>query len=34
LAELQFAYAGLDGYIMRNTDVGSLNLAVGYRLMF
>jgi hypothetical protein len=33
LAELQFAYAGLDGYIMRDTNVGSLNLAVGYRLM-
>ncbi len=33
LAELQIAYAGLDGYVMRNTNVGALNLAVGYRLM-
>lgn len=33
LAELQLAYAGLDGYVMRDTNVGALNLAVGYRLM-
>jgi len=33
LAELSWGYAALDGYIMRDTDVGQLNLAVGYRLM-
>lgn len=30
--ETQFSYAGLDGYIMRDTNVGALNLALGYRL--
>jgi hypothetical protein len=33
LAELQLAYASLDGYVMRETNVGALNLAVGYRLI-
>jgi hypothetical protein len=30
--EMQFVYAALDGFVMRNTNVGALNLAVGYRL--
>ena len=33
LAEVQMGYAALDGFVMRNTNVGALNLAVGYRLM-
>jgi len=33
LAELQIAQASLDGYVMRDTNASSLNLAVGYRLM-
>jgi hypothetical protein len=32
-AELQLAYASLDGYVMRDTSVGAMNLAAGYRLM-
>lgn len=32
LCELQFGYAPVDGYILRNTNAGSLNIAVGYRL--
>lgn len=31
LLEFQMGYASLDGYIMRDTNVGSLNIAVGYR---
>jgi hypothetical protein len=30
--EMQLSYASLDGYVMRDTNVGALNLAVGYRL--
>jgi hypothetical protein len=33
LAELQFAYGGVDRFVLRDTNVGTLNLAVGYRLM-
>lgn len=33
LAELQIASAGVNGFILRNTNVGSFNIAVGYRLM-
>jgi hypothetical protein len=34
LAELSFGWASLDGYVLRNTNLGALSLAVGYRLMF
>ena len=34
LAELSFGWAPLDGYVLRNTNLGALSLAVGYRLMF
>ncbi len=30
--EVQVAHAKLDGYVMRDTNVGALNLALGYRL--
>jgi hypothetical protein len=30
--EAQVVYASLDGFVMRDTNVGALNLAVGYRL--
>jgi len=30
--EMQFSYANLDGYVMRDTNVGALNVALGYRL--
>jgi hypothetical protein len=30
--EGQFVYASLDGFVMRDTNVGAINLAVGYRL--
>ncbi len=33
LAELSFGWASLDGFVMRDTNLGELNLAVGYRLM-
>jgi len=33
LAEIQFGYAGLDGFVMRNTNTGALNIAVGYRFI-
>lgn len=33
LGELSFGWAALDGYILRETDVGALSLAVGYRVM-
>lgn len=33
LAELSFGWAALDGFVMRDTNLGALNLAVGYRLM-
>jgi hypothetical protein len=33
LAELSFGWAGLDGYIMRDTNLGALSLAVGYRVV-
>jgi hypothetical protein len=29
--EVQVVYASLDGFVMRDTNVGALNLAVGYR---
>ncbi len=32
LLEVQAAYAGMDGFVMRNTNVGAVNLALGYRL--
>ncbi|MDH5673303.1 MAG: hypothetical protein OEZ06_14210 [Myxococcales bacterium] len=33
LAELQFATASVEQYVLRDTNVGTLNLAVGYRLI-
>lgn len=33
LAELSFGWASLDGYIMRDTNLGALSLAVGYRVV-
>ncbi|MGD8863180.1 MAG: hypothetical protein PVI30_24410 [Myxococcales bacterium] len=33
LAELSFGWAAVDGFVLRDTDVGSLNLAVGYRVI-
>lgn len=32
--EVQAVYASLDGFVMRDTRVGALNLAVGYRFFF
>ena len=34
LAELQCGYAGSDAVVLRDTNLGSLRLLVGYRLMF
>lgn len=33
LAELSFGWAALDGFVMRDTNLGALSLAVGYRVM-
>jgi hypothetical protein len=33
LGELSFGWASVDGFILRDTNLGALNLAVGYRLM-
>lgn len=33
LAELSFGWASVNGFVLRNTNLGALNLAVGYRLM-
>lgn len=33
LAELSFGWAQLDGFVMRDTNLGALNLTVGYRLV-
>lgn len=33
LAELSFGYAAVDGFVLRDTDVGALNLAIGYRFI-
>jgi hypothetical protein len=33
LAELSFGWASLDGFVMRDTNLGALHLSVGYRLM-
>jgi hypothetical protein len=32
LAELSFGWAGLDAYIMRDTNLGALSLSIGYRV--
>jgi hypothetical protein len=32
LLEVQTGYAGVDGFVLRDTNVGSLNVALGYRL--
>jgi hypothetical protein len=32
LLEVQTGYAGVDGFVLRNTNVGALNAALGYRL--
>jgi hypothetical protein len=32
LLEAQLTYAGIDGFVMRDTNAGALNLALGYRL--
>jgi hypothetical protein len=32
LLEAQVTYAGIDGFVMRDTNAGALNLALGYRL--
>lgn len=32
LLEVQTGYAGVDGFVLRDTNVGALNVAVGYRL--
>jgi hypothetical protein len=32
LVEVQFGYAAVDNFILRDTDTGSLNAVVGYRL--
>ncbi len=34
LLELQLGYSPLDGFIMRDTNTGALNLALGYRFFF
>lgn len=34
LGEVQMPFGGVDGYILRNTNVAALNLAIGYRLFF
>lgn len=33
LAELSFGWAKLDGFVMRDTNLGALSLSVGYRVM-
>jgi len=33
LAELSFGWAQLDGFVMRDTNLGALSLAVGYRVI-
>ena len=33
LGELSFGWASIDSFVLRNTNLGALNLAVGYRLM-
>jgi hypothetical protein len=33
LGELQFAYAGVDTYVLGDTNIGGLGVMVGYRLM-
>jgi hypothetical protein len=33
LAELSFGWASVNSFVLRNTNLGALNLAVGYRLM-
>jgi hypothetical protein len=33
LGELSFGWSAVDGYILRETNVGALSLAVGYRVM-
>lgn len=33
LAELSFGWAPIDGYVVRDTSLGALSLAVGYRVM-
>lgn len=33
LAELSFGWASLDGFVMRDTNLGALSLSVGYRVM-
>jgi hypothetical protein len=33
LGELQINYGGFDGFVLRNTNLGSLGLMLGYRLM-
>ena len=30
---LSFGWAAVDGFVLRDTDVGALSLAVGYRVM-
>lgn len=34
LAELQFGWGPLDAYVLRDTNLGTLGLSVGYRLIF
>jgi hypothetical protein len=34
LGELQFNYGGFNGYALRDTNLGSLGVMIGYRLMF
>jgi hypothetical protein len=34
LGELQFSYGGFNGYALRDTNLGSLGVMLGYRLMF
>ena len=32
LLEIQYGWAELDQYVLRDTNAGSLNIAVGYRI--
>ncbi|MBM4362708.1 MAG: hypothetical protein FJ104_08505 [Deltaproteobacteria bacterium] len=32
LLEVQTGYAAVDGFVLRDTNVGALNAALGYRL--
>ena len=34
LGELSFGWASVNSFVLRITNLGALNLAVGYRLMF